>query len=72
MMADTEGDGPEGEWASRMGHGDEDSSEAATWPRDVGLDAASESGAVPTFVPAGHQAGFRKPAKAAQLLVKRA
>lgn len=72
VMTDAESDGPQSQRTIRMGHSDEDSTEAAIRPRDVGLDAAAEPGAVAAFGLAGHQAGLRKPAKAAQILVKRA
>lgn len=55
-----------------MGDGNEDSAEAAVRPRDVGLDATTEPGAVAAFGLAGHQTRFRNPAETAYLFVEQA
>lgn len=49
MVADTESDSTQAHRAVWVGHGDKDSAETAIGPRDVGLDAAAESGAVAAF-----------------------
>lgn len=56
VVTDAESNCPQSHRAIRMGHGDEDSAEAAIRPWDIGLDAAAESGAVAAFGLAGHQA----------------
>lgn len=72
MVTHPKGDSSQSHRAIRMGHGDEDSAEAAVRPRDVGLHAAAEPGAVAAFCLTGHKARFGNPAETAYLFVKQA
>src|SRR3954447_22561100 len=72
MVANAECDSSQSHRAVRMSHGDEDGPKATVRPRDVGLDATAEPGAVAAFGLAGHQTRFWNPAETAYLCVEQA
>jgi hypothetical protein len=66
-MANPEGDRSQSQRTSGMGHGDEHGPKATTRPWNVGLDTATEPGAVASFCLTGDQARLWYSAATAQL-----